>query len=87
MVNVDVQQVSDEVRIKGEEVGFVVHFCVYLSIQTGGWRGRGWLHLLLLVIRSRHLGANEPIVALESPTTSLCSLQIGIAPWINGCQC
>ena len=28
VVNVDVQQAGDEVRIKSEEVGFVVHFRV-----------------------------------------------------------
>ena len=31
VVNVDVQQTSDEVRIKGEEVGFFVHFCMYYA--------------------------------------------------------
>ena len=31
VVNVDVQQTSDEVRIKSEEVGFVVHFSVYYA--------------------------------------------------------
>ena len=31
VVNVDVQQTSDEVRIKGEEVRFVVHFRVYYA--------------------------------------------------------
>ena len=31
VVNVDVQQTSDEVRIKSEKVGFVVHFCMYYA--------------------------------------------------------
>ena len=31
VVNVDVQQTSDEVRVKGEEVRFVVHFRVYYA--------------------------------------------------------
>ena len=31
VVNVDVQQTSDEIRIKGEEVRFVMHFRVYYA--------------------------------------------------------
>ena len=31
VVNVNVEQAGDEVRIKSEIVGFVVHFCVYYA--------------------------------------------------------
>ena len=31
VINVDVQQTSEEVRVKSEEVRFVVHFRVYYA--------------------------------------------------------